>query len=63
MALEGSTVERFPFRMSTISYIKSFAVDKLLAAAAAVPGTKFTAYVCESASTVAAAVWGGACIA
>jgi len=49
--------------MSTISYIKSFAVDKLLAAAAAVPGTKFTAYVCESASTVAAAVWGGACIA
>ena len=37
LALEGSSVERFPFRMSTISYIKSFAVDKLLAAAAPKP--------------------------
>jgi len=35
LALEGSIVERFPFRMSTISYVKSFADDKLLAATAA----------------------------
>ena len=35
LALEGFSVERFPFRMSPIVNIKSFAVDKLLAAAEA----------------------------